>query len=135
MSSAPDERTLTRPPLGLRIGLSPGRGRGVFAERAFARGDVIEVAPVLVLAANDVARIDGTILEAYVFGWGDRLAVALGYGSLYNHAWTPNVEYVKRRELGLIEFVAVRDIAAGEELFTNYTASNPHRADLWSHLE
>lgn len=122
------------PPTGLRIGPSAGRGRGVFATRAFARGEVVEVAPVLVLPAAQQDRVDGTVLDSYVFGWGASLAIAFGYGSLYNHSWTPNLEYQKRLADALIEFVAIRDIAPGEELFTNYTTSNPHRSDLWAHL-
>lgn len=106
----------------------------MFATRAFARGDVVEVAPVLVLPAKQQGNLDGTVLDSYVFGWGDSVAVAFGYGSLYNHAWSPNLEYRKRIAEGLIEFVAIVDIAPGDELFTNYTASNPHRADLWAHL-
>jgi len=122
------------PPAGLRIGASQGRGRGVFATRAFACGELVEVAPVLVLPAKQQGSVDGTVLDSYVFGWGDSLAIAFGYGSLYNHSWAPNLEYQKRIADALIEFVAIRDIAPGEELFTNYTASNPHRSDLWAHL-
>jgi len=123
------------PPTGIAIGPSPGRGRGVFAVRSFARDEVVEVAPVLVLPREQQASIGETVLDSYVFAWGDALAVALGYGSLYNHAWTPNLEYRKHLALGVIEFITLRDIAPGEELFTNYTTSNPHRADLWAHLE
>jgi len=122
------------PPLGLCIGPSPGRGRGVFATRAFARGELVEVAPVLVLPAAQQDRLDQTVLDSYVFGWGDSIAIAFGYGSLYNHSWTPNLEYRKRLAQACIEFVAITDIVLGAEFFTNYTASNPHRSDLWAHL-
>lgn len=126
--------TPIEPPAGLRVGLSPGKGRGVFATRAFARGDVVEVAPVLVLPADQQDRIDGTVLDSYVFGWGDTVAIALGFGSLYNHSWSPNLEYRKRLAEGTLEFVAITDIALGDELTTNYTVSNPHRSDLWGDL-
>lgn len=129
-----DDPTAVVPPTGLRVGTSPGRGRGVFATRPFSRGDVVEVAPVLVLPAKQQGQLDGTLLDSYVFAWGDSVAVAFGYGSLYNHAWSPNLEYRKRIAEACIEFVAIADIAVGDELFTNYTASNPHRADLWAHL-
>jgi hypothetical protein len=122
------------PPSGLRVGPAPGKGRGVFAARAFARGEVVEAAPVLVLPPHEQEAIDETVLAAYVFAWGDTLAIALGFGSLYNHSWSPNLEYLKRFAEGIIEFVAIRDIAPGEELTTNYSASNPHRAGLWADL-
>lgn len=122
------------PPEAIVVGPSPGRGRGVFAARAIARDEVVEVAPVLVVPKADAAKLDGTVLDSYVFAWGDGVAVAFGYGSLYNHSWSPNLEYRKRMDRCVIEFVAIADIAAGDELFTNYTLSNPHRADLWAHL-
>lgn len=123
------------PPSGVRVEPAPGKGRGVFATRAFERGDVVEVAPVLVLPPDQQDRVDGTVLDSYVFAWGDTVAIALGFGSIYNHSWSPNLEYRKRLAEGVLEFVAIADIAEGDELTTNYTASNPHRADLWADLE
>lgn len=123
------------PPTGVRVGPAPGKGRGVFATRAFRRGEVVEVAPVLVLPPDQQDRIDGTVLDSYVFAWGGTVAIALGFGSIYNHSWSPNLEYRKRLEAGVLEFVAIADVAEGEELTTNYTVSNPHRADLWVDLD
>jgi hypothetical protein len=121
-------------PAGLRVGPVPGRGRGVFATRGFAQGDLVETAPVLVLPPSEQDRLDGTVLDWYVFGWRDTVALALGYGSLYNHAWEPNLDYRKRFDLCVIELVAICEIKAGEELTINYGASQPHRADLWAAL-
>ncbi|MCC6619795.1 MAG: SET domain-containing protein-lysine N-methyltransferase [Deltaproteobacteria bacterium] len=122
------------PPTGVRVGESPGKGRGVFATRPIARGEVVEVAPVIVVPPAEQAGIDGTHLESYLFLWQDTVAFALGLGALYNHAWDPNLEYKKRFEEHVIEFVALRDIAPGEELVTNYSSSAPERAGLWSYL-
>jgi len=122
------------PPHGLRVGESPGKGRGVFATRPIAAGEVVEVAPVIVVPPDEQKVIDGTLLESYLFLWRDTVALALGLGALYNHAWDPNMEYRKRFDEQVIEFVALRDIAPGEELVTNYTASAPERAGLWSYL-
>jgi hypothetical protein len=48
-----------------------------------------------------------------------KLMLVLGYGMLYNHSADPNLFH---RSAGrqLIEFVALRDIAAGEELTHDY---------------
>jgi len=119
----------------VRVGPSPGRGRGVFATRAIAAGELVERAPVLALPKSAEGAVLATPLDAYVFEWRGAVAICLGYGSIYNHSWAPNVEYRKRLDEDVIEFVALRDIAADEELCTNYTASNPHRADLWAHLK
>jgi len=54
------------------------------------------------------------------------VAIALGYGSLYNHSYTPNAHY---RDIGRRskEFLAVRDIAAGEEITVNYNGDPQDR--------
>ncbi len=93
-------------------------GRGVFATIAFAKGDTVEITPTLDLPEDDVAGQLGD----YVFGSAEdesRVILLLGYGMLYNHSADPNVEYVQHgpRE---IAFVALRDIAAGEELRIDY---------------
>jgi uncharacterized protein len=98
-----------------------GMGRGVFAARPFRARTVIEVCPVLVLSAGADETLSG--LEHYVFKWGpdeDRLAVALGYGSLYNHSPKPNADFTLRHKRGAIVFHAIRDIAAGEQILIDY---------------
>ena len=96
-----------------------GKGRGVFARRSIEAGEVIETCPVLVLPAESVEDASAGI-GGYVFEWGrGKLALALGYGSLYNHSYRPNARYVDlagRTKL----FTALRDIAAGEEITVNY---------------
>ena len=96
-----------------------GKGRGVFARRRIEAGEVIETCPVLVLPAGSVEDSSAGI-GGYVFEWGrGKLALALGYGSLYNHSYRPNARYVDlagRTKL----FTALRDIAAGEEITVNY---------------
>ena len=49
--------------------------------------------------------------------------MALGYGSLYNHSFFPNAEYIKVWEERVIRFVALRDIRDGEEITINYNGS------------
>lgn len=107
----------------LRLGISPGRGRGVFAARRIRAGEVIEEAPVIVVPASDVPALKRTALFDYYFLWGEasgEAAVCLGYGSLYNHSATPNAEYVRLFERQAIRFKALRAIEEGEEILTNY---------------
>ena len=102
---------------------SPARGRGVFAARPFHEGEVIEVCPVIALSAADAVKLDDTHLYNYYFGWGPdgkAAAIALGYGSLYNHADDPNAAYRKDQAGGTIIFAALRAIGAGEEIFVRY---------------
>lgn len=102
---------------------SPGRGRGVFAQRRFQRGDIIERVPVIVIPATQRPLIAETILNFYQFEWGEdgkETAIALGYGSLYNHSYQPNAHFRELSDRLEIEFVALRRIAKGEEIFINY---------------
>lgn len=103
----------------LQIAESPtGAGRGVFAKREIVSGEEIERCPMLIV---DGERAEALSLGAngYVFGWGsDSTALALGYGSLYNHSYLPNAETLETPDELVI--TALRAIGAGEEIFINY---------------
>ena len=97
-------------------------GRGVFAGRTYRRGEVIEVCPVIPLA-DETAEAALGALGRYLFKWGtggDRLAVALGYGSLYNHSPDPNAEFYLRHARGEIVYRAARPLAAGKQILIDY---------------
>ena len=57
-------------------------------------------------------------------------AIALGYGSLFNHSDTPNAEFNLDLDAENIHFLATEDIAAGIEITTNYRAGRPDQP-LW----
>jgi SET domain-containing protein len=107
-----------------------GKGRGVFARRLIRKGEVVERVPVLVLPIEEVKNATAwNGLAAYCFMWGeDTVALALGYGSLYNHSYQPNARYedVKRTKV----FLALRDIAAGEEITVNYNGEPRDRSPV-----
>jgi len=66
------------------------------------------------------------VMADYVFDWGKgTVALALGYGSLYNHSYAPNARYDDEGQRTKI-FTALRDIEAGEEITVNY---NGHEDD------
>ena len=101
------------------------RGRGVFARQFIPTETVFERVPVLVVP---VAEIAASRLADYAFSWGrGTVALALGYGSLYNHSYTPNARY---QDVGRCtkEFIAIRDIAAGEEITVNYNGEPDDRS-------
>jgi uncharacterized protein len=109
-----------------------GKDRGVFARRPIEEGEIIERVPVIVLPANEVGeypRESG--LGAYVYEWGrGTVALALGYGSLYNHSYEPNAlyEFPGRR---IMRFVALRTIAPREEITVNYNGKPSDRRPVW----
>jgi hypothetical protein len=101
-----------------------GKGRGVFARRLIRRGEVIERTPVLMLPA-------GAALGDYCFEWGEGTwALALGYGSLYNHSYSPNARYDDLNSRTKV-FTALRDIDAGEEITVNYNGDPEDRSPVW----
>lgn len=109
-------------------------GRGVFTSLPIAAGTVVEVAPVLVMGAAERALLDQTLLHDYIFEWGegrDKVMVALGYVSIYNHACPSNCEYEMDYEDESIAIKSVRDISAGEELFINYNGDYDDARDVW----
>jgi SET domain-containing protein len=104
-------------------------GRGVFASRAFKKNQIIEKCPVIVLSGREMPAGNCAILSNYVFTFPSsnprvkrytRLAIVLGYGSLYNHSDRPNIWFYGRSKTLDILFVAGRDIKAGEHLCYNY---------------
>lgn len=104
-----------------------GKGRGVFAREFIPEGTVFERTPVLVIPTEEVMESgDEPVLADYVFDWGrGTVALALGFGSLYNHSYRPNARYDDEGQLTKI-FTALRDISPGEEITVNY---NGHEDD------
>lgn len=99
---------------------SPGKGRGVFAKINIKKGQKIEEVPVIFMKSDEFHDTNPSdVGENYVYYWDeDRVAVALGYGSLYNHAYEPNADY--EFDEHTISYIAMRDIAQDEEIFINY---------------
>lgn len=102
------------------------KGRGVFATRPFAAGEVVEVCPV-VLFKMPFGRLPAEVRK-FVYDWGalggapGTHALALGYGSLYNHRNPASLRYEADETGLLLRLTAVRGVAAGEELTINYNA-------------
>lgn len=106
----------------LEVGNSPGAGRGVFARRAFAADEIIERCPVIVIGPHDAETVQTTVLGRYAFDWRDgRSALALGFGSLYNHSQRANAHYQSLERELILEIVASEPIPAGREILIDYT--------------
>ncbi|HUM97971.1 MAG TPA: SET domain-containing protein [Chitinophagaceae bacterium] len=109
-------------------------GRGVFTSENIAKGTVIEIAPVIVMNADDRNLLDQTLLHDYIFEWGDvagQCCMALGYVPVYNHSYQSNCEYEMDYETNTIHITTVKSIKAGEELFINYNGSNEDKSPVW----
>lgn len=116
----------------LFVAASPIHGYGVFAARAFDPEELVECCPVIVCPSQQESLLEETELRGHYFWWeDDGLGIALGFGSLYNHAWEPNARYDLDYDLNVVRFYAVRRIAAGEEITVNYTGEPGGRGELW----
>jgi uncharacterized protein len=110
---------------------SPLGGRGVFAAEAMAAGEVVEVAPVIVVPAGERELLEASSLRDHWYGWTDDgdMAVAFGHASFYNHAEDPTCDYEAHEVLDALVLVLRRDVAAGEELTIDYTGGGEQ--ELW----
>jgi SET domain-containing protein len=112
-------------------------GRGVYTQQAIEAGTVIEIAPVVVMTAEERILLDKTLLHDYIFEWGekaDRCCMALGLVPIYNHSYEANCEYEMFFGKEVIAIKAMRDIKAGEQLFVNYNGDWDNKEKVWFSL-
>ena len=109
-----------------------GKGRGVFARRLIKKGEVIERVPMIVMSAKEYEEdLSGSRLSNYCFAWGrNQVALALGYGSIYNHSYAPNARYEDVGPQTKV-FLALRIIESGEEITVNYNGKPTSRSAVW----
>jgi SET domain-containing protein len=92
------------------------RQRGVYSNELIPKGSIIELCPIIVIPGKEQPEA----LEGYVYGHTDdkHVALALGFGSLYNHSSTPNA---KAKNTGkYVRIRALQDIHPGEQILINY---------------
>jgi len=119
---------------GLYITHSEGKGRGVFTSQPIDTGEVIEICPVLIIPKLELPIIHKTVLHDYYFLWGDDLAecaIALGFGSIYNHELHPNANFILDIYNKTIDIEAIKPIEAGEEITLNYHGEPGDEGALW----
>ena len=110
-------------------------GRGVFASVDIKRGETIERCPVIEIPEHDTSNINKSILVTYIYYLGknkDRLMIALGSGSIYNHSHQPNAKYKEKHKDKIIDFIAINEIKKDEEITVNYNQGNQmDKSPLW----
>jgi hypothetical protein len=106
------------------------KGLGIVATDNILKSEIIECCPMILLSPDKKLdkcwqRLHRVMLETifghHHFWWTARYgALALGYGSLYNHSSEPNadiVRYIKQRKM---VFIANRNVHRGEEITICY---------------
>lgn len=110
-------------------------GRGVYARRDIKKQEIIEKCPIIEVPKHDMANLRESILVTYFFYFGkkrQRLAVALGFGSIYNHTHKPNARYEIKHTKNSIDFIALNDIKKDDEITINYNPGIPkNKSKLW----
>lgn len=116
----------------LYIAPSSISGRGVFSTIEIHEGEFIEACPVIILPKQDLQLIHQTFLHDYYFMWKKKkCAIALGYGSLYNHATHPNADYKMDYSNKTIDIFCIKNIKAGEEITISYIHDEKQAKNLW----
>lgn len=98
------------------------KGRGVYALRDFAKGEVVEICPVLIFDTKGRKNLEKTILSHYIYPWRSTrgAALVLGYGSIYNHSYSPNADWKQNFRNQSMIFRAIKPIKKAEEVLVNY---------------
>ncbi|EKN67589.1 nuclear protein SET [Neobacillus bataviensis LMG 21833] len=112
-------------------------GKGIFATRDIKKGELIHEAPVIIAPRTEYKYLKNTMFMDYVFWWGKDnkdCALALGYGSLFNHSYKPNALYKHDFERKTINFFAHTPIEAGEEILINYNYDPDDDSPIWFDL-
>lgn len=112
-----------------------GKGRGVFSAYEIDEEVLIERCPIiLITSAAEINLIVCTSLLNYAFRWDkeeNTVAIALGFGSLYNHSCNNNAYYKMNSQKKNIEIITLRKIHAGKEVTINYVAFGSNNAEKW----
>lgn len=116
-------------------------GRGVFAKCDIKKNEVIERCPTIVVPKHDMSNLKESILVTYFFYYGknkEKLMVALGFGSIYNHSYKPNAKYKITPKEKIIDFTALRNIRKDEEVtfnYYNYGNKKNKKSPLWFEVD
>ncbi len=110
-------------------------GKGVFASKDIRIGEIIEVAPILILEFTDFVDTRWNLLFEYYFWMDDFVALALGFASLYNHSKDGNCKYKLNRADKTITFTATKYIKRDVEICFNYKGTANPKTPLWFEKE
>ena len=118
---------VTKPNSSIYVAVSPIHGRGVFAQKRIKSGTIFEECPVIKMKLQEMTVRKHMLLNYYAFMIDEEheyTGIALGYGSLYNHADDYNAIYYYDNDKELMIFEALQPIAMHQEITINYLGSN-----------
>ena len=104
--------------ISIKKSLIPNSGRGVFADKDFKQGEIIEVCPLI---TDYKKNFENSKIKDYTFNSKfikDQEVIVFGMCSIYNHSNDYNVQHNQGPEDMI--FKAAIDIKKGEELYVSY---------------
>lgn len=119
--------------LPFRVGISKElQGiRAIIATEKIQKGQVVESCPVIVIPRTQEDNLAKTLLNFYYYEWNEgNVVIILGYGSIFNHSYTPNCYYHRDFAKKELQYIALRDIKAGEELTVNYNGTPDNKTPV-----
>lgn len=96
---------------------------GVFSHAPIKKGTLIENCPLVIFNAEQSELLRNTSLYSYYFiikPSPQQVALALGYGSIYNHQYPSNAAFSFHKWSKTIRIKAIADIAPNTEITINY---------------
>lgn len=106
----------------IEIKRTSSKGLGVFALKDFKEGEIVESCPVLIFDTKGRKNLEKTSLSHYIYPWKSTRGAALvfGYGSIYNHSYSPNADWKQNFRTKSMVYRAIKNIKKGEEITVNY---------------
>ena len=104
--------------ISIKKSLIPNSGRGVFANKDFKQGEIIEVCTLI---TDYKKNFENSKIRDYTFRSKfikDQEVIVFGMCSMYNHSNKYNVHHTQDPENMI--YTASRDIKNGEELYVSY---------------
>jgi hypothetical protein len=98
--------------------LIPNSGRGVFANKDFKKGEVVEVCPLI---SDKKENFKNSVIADYTFknAFKNEEVLVFGLCSIYNHSDNSNI-YHEQDSKGNMIYTANGYIKNGDELYVNY---------------
>lgn len=118
--------------IAIEIRKTPNKGRGVFALKDFTSGEIIENCPIINVSPAERKHCEKTILNYYIYPWRSTKSgsIVLGYGSIYNHSFTPNADWKQNFKTYTMVYKAIKPIKKGEEITVNYNGEPDDTAPI-----
>jgi len=91
---------------------------GVFANKKFNKGDVIEICPAII-EKLELLKLTNKLKDCYFEYDVDYGLIALGYGSVYNHSDSPNAMW-QVIDQNTLKIIALTQIDVDDEIYISY---------------